>query len=248
MSKLFKFELRKLFKTKSLYICTAIAVLISFIIIIVSKISANNPDTVVQATTVKQVVISAISSSMFAMISSIFVSLFACTDYDQQTIKNIYAKGYSSDLVYLAKYLVTLIGIALMFVVTLLLNFLLALFLLDKGTESGNIFGLLTCQLLYVLIYATLVFAISIMIRKVGISIATSIAAPILLTLIITLIEAGLRLNDKQISKYWFENFLSDFSSFETKASRLWTCVGLSLAYGAAFFACGFLVNRKRDN
>ena len=42
MSRLFKFELRKLFKTKSLYICTAITVLISFIIIIVSKASITN--------------------------------------------------------------------------------------------------------------------------------------------------------------------------------------------------------------
>lgn len=248
MARLFKFELRKLFKTKSLYICTAIAVLISFIIIIVSKASTSSPDTVVQSTTVKQIILSTMQTSMFGMISSIFVSLFACTDYDQQTIKNIYAKGYSCDLVYLAKYLVSLIGIALMFVVTLLLNFVFSLFLLDMGTESGNFAGLLTCQLLYVLIYATLVFAISIMIRKTGIAIATSIAAPILLSLIINLIEAGLKLTDRQISKYWFENFLSDFSSLKTTTSRLWTCIGLSLAYGAAFFTCGFLVNRKRDN
>lgn len=248
MARLFKFELRKLFKTKSLYICTAIAVLISFIIIIVSKASTSSPDTVVQSTTVKQIILSTMQTSMFGMISSIFVSLFACTDYDQQTIKNIYAKGYSCDLVYLAKYLVSLIGITLMFVVTLLLNFVFSLFLLDMGTESGNFAGLLTCQLLYVLIYATLVFAISIMIRKTGIAIATSIAAPILLSLIINLIEAGLKLTDRQISKYWFENFLSDFSSLKTTTSRLWTCIGLSLAYGAAFFTCGFLVNRKRDN
>lgn len=248
MSRLFKFELRKLFKTKSLYICTAITVLISFIIIIVSKASTSSPDTVVTATTVKQILLSTIQTSMFGMISSIFVSLFACTDYDQQTIKNIYAKGYSCDLVYLAKYLVSLIGIALMFVVTLLLNFVFSLLLLDMGSESGNFAGLLSCQLLYVLIYATLVFAISIMIRKTGIAIATSIAAPILLSLIINLIEAGLKLTDGPISKYWFENFLSDFSSLQTTASRLWTCIGLSFAYGAAFFACGFLVNRKRDN
>ena len=86
------------------------------------------------------------------------------------------------------------------------------------------------------------------MIRKTGIAIATSIAAPILLSLIINLIEAGLKLTDGPISKYWFENFLSDFSSLITTASRLWTCIGLSFAYGAAFFTCGFLVNRKRDN
>ncbi len=248
MSRLFKFELRKLFKTKSLYICTAITVLISFIIILVSKASTSSTDTVMPATTVKQILLSTIQTSMFGMISSIFVSLFACTDYDQQTIKNIYAKGYSCDLVYLAKYLVSLIGIALMFVVTLLLNFVFSIFLLDMGSESGNFAGLLTCQLLYVLIYATLVFAISIMIRKVGISIATSIAAPILLSLIINLIEAGLKLTDRQISKYWFENFLSDFSSLTTTTSRLWTCIGLSVVYGTAFFTCGFLVNRKRDN
>ncbi|MCI8373406.1 MAG: hypothetical protein HFI75_13660 [Lachnospiraceae bacterium] len=43
----------------------------------------------------------ALNSSSFLLITAIFVAITVCDDYEQQTIKHIYARGYSRRQVYL---------------------------------------------------------------------------------------------------------------------------------------------------
>ena len=90
MNNLLKFEFRKLFNQKSFYICTGVMLALSFIAMLFNKALAENSDLNTVMPTAKSALLSAISSSNFTIICGIFIALFVCTDYDQQTIKNVY--------------------------------------------------------------------------------------------------------------------------------------------------------------
>lgn len=106
MKNLLKFEFHKLFKQKSFYICTIIMLVLSFFSILLNKSLANNPELNMAMPMVMSSLLTAVNSSNFTMICGIFIALFVCTDYDQQTIKNVYSRGFSRSKVYFAKYIV----------------------------------------------------------------------------------------------------------------------------------------------
>ena len=121
MKDLLKFEFYKLKKQKSFYICTAVILAMSFLGALLTKLLADNNaglNTVVLSG--QSTMLSAISSSNFTMICSIFIALFVCADHSEQTIKNIYSRGFSKGTVYFAKYTVGVVATATMFVLTLL--------------------------------------------------------------------------------------------------------------------------------
>ena len=91
-------------------------------------------------------------------------------------------------------------------------------------------------------------FAISLIVKKVGISIAFAILGPSLITLLITLIDSLLKLKDFKISSYWFGKFIEDLTNLATTANRLWTVIGLSLIYALIFILGGYLINKKQEN
>ena len=103
MKNLLKLEFRKLKTRKSFYIC--IAVMVGMFAISTFTINGLiNPDFSEDlGLSGINSLIGALSSSSFTMISGIFVALFVCEDYTSQTVKNIYAKGYSRTKVYLSK-------------------------------------------------------------------------------------------------------------------------------------------------
>ena len=195
-----------------------------------------------------QTMLSAVSSSNFTMIAGIFIAIFACYDYEQQTIKNIYSHGFSRNKVYFAKLIICSIATIIMFALTLLFNYLLGLTMLNGATKDGNYLGLVLGQLIYVVAYCSFVFAISLIVKKVGISIAFAILGPSLITLLITLIDSLLKIKDFKISSYWFGKFIEDLTNLATTANRLWTVMGLSLIYALIFILGGYLINKKQEN
>lgn len=248
MKNLLRFEFHKLFRAKSFYICTAVIFLMSFLTILVNKLFLSSTEMASLMPDAMQTMLSAVSSSNFTMIAGIFIAIFACYDYEQQTIKNIYSHGFSRNKVYFAKLIICSIAIIIMFALTLLFNYLLGLTMLNGATKDGNYLGLVLGQLIYVVAYCSFVFAISLIVKKVGISIAFAILGPSLITLLITLIDSLLKLKDFKISSYWFGKFIEDLTNLATTANRLWTVIGLSLIYALIFILGGYLINKKQEN
>lgn len=248
MKNLLRFEFHKLFRAKSFYICTAVIFLMSFLTILVNKLFLSSTEMASLMPDAMQTMLSAVSSSNFTMIAGIFIAIFACYDYEQQTIKNIYSHGFSKNKVYFAKLIICSIAIIIMFTLTLLFNYLLGLTMLNGATKDGNYLGLFLGQLIYVVTYCSFVFAISLIVKKVGISIAFAILGPSLITLLITLIDSLLKLKDFKISSYWFGKFIEDLTNLATTANRLWTVIGLSLIYALIFILGGYLINKKQEN
>lgn len=248
MRNLLKFEFHKLFKAKSFYICTAVIFVMSLLTVIINKLFLGQEGMPTVMPSALQTMLSALSASEFTMISGIFVAIFTCYDYEQQTIKNVYSHGFSRNKVFASKLIVCSIAVLIMFALTLLVNYFLGLILLNGQVENGKYFLLMVGQIIYVLAYTSFIFALSIIMKKTGISIALAVLGPTLITLLITLIDSLLRLKNFKFSKYWFGGFTSDLTSLATTDGRLWTVIGLSIAYGVIFILGSYFINRKQEN
>ncbi len=249
MNNLLKFEFRKIFKQKSFYICSAVMLAMSFFGILLNKTLASNPELNMAMPSAKSALLSAVSSSSFTMICGIFIALFVCSDYDQQTIKNVYSRGFSRNTVYFAKYIICIITTIIMFIVTLIFTYAVGSVLLEESVaEEGNYIGLITGQLLYCLAYSSFVFAVSLIVKKVGISIALAILGPSLIGTVINLADAFLKIDNFKIGSYWLDGFLGDLTSLTTDSTRLTVCIVLSIIYAALFFVSGYFINKKQEN
>lgn len=248
MTNLLKFEFRKLFKQKSFYICTAVMLAMSLVGLLLSKTLASNPEFNMAMPSAKSALLSAVSSSSFTMLCGIFIALFVCTDYDQQTIKNIYSRGFTRTNVYFAKYIVSVISTVIMFAVALIFTYVAGAVMLDGTAAEGNYVGLIAGQLIYCLAYSSFVFAISLILKKVGVSIALAILGPSLIGTVINLADAFLKIENFKIGSYWLDGFIGDLISLATDATRLIVCIVLSLVYAVVFVVAGFFINRKQEN
>ncbi len=250
MKKLLKFEFYKLSKQKSFYICSAVMLVMSLIGILLSKaIADGNPELPMGATSGKSAMLSAVSSSSFTMICGIFLALFVCSDYSEQTIKNIYSRGFSRGKVYIAKFTAGITATIIMFAVTLLFNLAAGSLIFGNGASpSGNYAGLILGQLITCIAYSSFVFAICLIVKKVGSSIALAILGPSLISALLSLADAFLKIENFKISGYWLEGLLGDLSSAATSTSRLTVCIILSIIYAVAFATAGYFINKKQDN
>ncbi len=248
MNNLLKFEFRKLFKQKSFYICTVIMLAMSFLGLLLNKTLASNADFNMAMPTAKSSLLTAVSSSSFTMICGIFLALFICTDYDQQTIKNVYARGFSRNNVYFAKFIVCVISTIAMFALTLVFTYIAGSVLFDGTSDTGNYAGMIAGQLIYCIAYSSFVFAISLIVKKVGISIALAILGPSLIGTVINLADAFLKIENFKIGSYWLDGFIGDLTSLATDNTRLIVCIVLSIVYAAIFVVAGYLINRKQEN
>lgn len=248
MKNLLKFEFRKLFKQKSFYICTAVMLVISYMGLLLNKTMASNPEMNMPMPSVLSALLSAINSSNFTLICGIFIALFVCTDYDQQTIKNVYSRGFSRSNVYFAKYVVSVFSTVVMFAVTLIFNFASAATMFEKTTETGNYVGLIIGQLLYCIAYSSFVFAVSLIVKKVGVSIALAILGPSLIGTVINLADVFLKIENFKIGSYWLNGFANDLTTIATSSSRLIVCIVFSIIYALLFVVIGSLINKKQEN
>ena len=248
MKNLLKFEFRKLFKQKSFYICTAAMLAISYMGLLLNKTIASNPEMNMPMPSVLSSLLSAINSSNFTMICGIFIALFVCTDYDQQTIKNVYARGFPRNSVYFAKYFVSVFSTVIMFAITLVFNYASAATMFERTSETGNYIGLIAGQLLYCIAYSSFVFSVSLIVKKVGISIALAILGPSLIGTVINLADAFLKTENFKIGSYWLSGFVNDLTSIATDNSRLVVCIVFSIVYALLFVIIGCLINKKQEN
>lgn len=248
MNNLLKFEFRKLFKQKSFYICTAVMLVLSLVGLMLNKALSENAELNMAMPTVKSALLSAVSSSNFTMVCGIFIALFVCTDYDQQTIKNVYSRGFSRNNVYFAKFIVCVLSTVAMFAITLIFTYIAGAVMFDGTAETGNYVGLIAGQLIYCLAYSSFVFAVSLVVKKVGISIALAILGPSLIGTVINLADAFLKIENFKIGSYWLDGFIGDLTSLATDSTRLVICIVLSLVYAAVFITAGYLINRKQEN
>ena len=249
MRNILKFEFHKLFRQKSFYVCSAIMVAFSLLAIMITKsLIENNPELITGNLSGLDSLLTAITSANFFMISGIFVALMVCNDYDNQTIKNIYSRGFSKVKVYFAKLIVSMCAVVVMFALTLVVSYISGASAFGNESGNGNYLALILGQIPLVIAYSTLVFAISSIFRKVGTSIALAILGPSLVNTVFNLLDSFLNTNQFKLSNFWLDSFTTDLTALTTPTTRIIVCVVCSIIYAVGFVVLGLYLSKKQEN
>ncbi len=256
MKSLLRFEMRKLGRQKSFYICTLVMVVMLVLTGLTANLIVNIGKDVIgeidtSALTISSAldfVVQALGNSSFAMVIGIFTALFVCADYELQIVKTIYARGYSRQSVYLAKMVVLWIASSVMFVVIELFAFAFgAAYYGADGFNGIGFLGVLGAQYLVFLANTAFYYALCSVIKKIGLSIAACIFVPSIINLILTLVDSALKLKDFSVANVWVSSLLSNISSVSVDAKWMIISVAASVVYMLLFLIVGFQFSRRTE-
>lgn len=250
VNRLLKLEFRKLKKQKSFYICTAIMIALLFFSAAATQalFDASAEYAAQHAVSSIDFVVGAVSNCSFLLIAGIFTALFVCDDYEQQTIKNIYSKGYSRSRVYFSKFISVCLSVTVMFVLVVLCALLLGRRFFDAGGDAGyGWIGTVASQYAVCMANISLCFAISAALRKNGSAIAGIIVAPMLVNTVLGLGDSLLKSEEIKLTSLWISNFMNDLSTAAPDPHRLMVFLCASLVYIPLFVVIGAFFHNKTE-
>ena len=207
MFKLLNFEFRKLIRQKSFYIC--IAAMLALLVgsaytteLMTAKSGVEDP-----SLSGINYLMEAISGSALSAVLAVFIPLFICEDYASGTIRNIITRGFSRLEMFIAKLIAVLAATVLMTAVCLAAAYLVGTAFWGAGEPSlgSEQIKILLCQLAVIAAYATMFFAISSMLQKVGGSIAICLILPMAAAILLSLADAALAEREIELSGYWMK-------------------------------------------
>lgn len=249
MGTLLRFEMYKLRKQKSLYICTIIIIALLFLSAMTTNAFVNgSPDFAAQyhGSGIDSM-IGALGNCSFLLIVGIFTALMICEDYEQQTVKNIFSRGYTRRNVYTAKLLAVWLVTSAMFLTAEIASLIFGSLYFGIG-QSGNWHFLAVVGVQYFVAMANVALsvAISSMLRKNGASIAAIIVAPMLVNVVLSLADSLLKLKDISLTNYWLSSFLGDLT-LSVSTERMTVCLVASVIYTLLFVIAGAQFSRRTE-
>ena len=253
MKGLLRFELFKLRKRKSLYICTAVMLGILLLSLLASYAIYESMKEWMQeigedySPSVISYVLSATSSANFTLIVGIFIALYVCEDFGQKTVKNIYSRGFSRSGVYFSKLIICAAYVVIAFVIIELFTLAMGSALFGYRAEEGHIFALLLGQLLVCLAYASFTFGIGFAVKKQGFVIAISIIAPTVISLILAIVDISIDKENFRLSNYWLDGISINLANPLCEIIDIVLGCILPIAYSVLFLTAGFFLYRKSE-
>lgn len=249
MKNLFKFEFRKLWQSKSLYIIFGLGLFSIILIMLLGKLVTDVFNVTPNATVY---LLSAISAGSVPSLVGIYLAIFACSDNQQHTIKNVYARGYSRDAVFFTKYLVSLMVTFAVAILYILFAFVFALILGGRADSmAGYMWGKLALQFWILFGLHGLYYGVSQLTGKMVISLVINIVG---IGLVFTLLNALISIItskaniDFSIFDYNLEMMLSNLlGEDKLTTAQLVRALVVPFAYAAVFITGGWFVNRRRD-
>ena len=253
MKNLLKFEFHKLFRQKSFYICTAIMFAFSFLAVIIIEVLINNApvdmsELITKPQSCWDILLSTIDNSNLILISSIFIAIFICEDFSSGTIKNIYARGFSKSNVFAAKLIVVATAALIMFGVNLIFSLLVGLIFYGTGPLDIKYIWLILSQIPLVLANTAFTFAICMISKKIGPSIAISILGIMIIGLFFSLADAALTLDSFKIADLWLDGMLAKLISPAATAAEIERALACCVVYIVSFIVISYNINKKQEN
>lgn len=261
MGKLFLFELRKLARQKSVYICLAVALgliaLSALAFAFVDKVAQSEGGDVIgdmlggaAMFSVGSFTKGALSNCEFFLLLGVIVTLFCCNDYSNGTIKNIYAKGYSHAKVYFTKYLFSLILSLVFAALCIIISYAIGAGFAQKD-NCDQLAAVVICQLVMVIGYHGIFFSISMMLGKTGGSLAINILAPMFLGMILSLltmlVQSAVQGSEFDFGYIWFDSVFAKLNQIPVETEAFVRAVLMSIIYAGGFVTLGYFVNRRKE-
>ena len=257
MGKLIRFELRKLFRQKSFYICLIAYVLIMLLMNYMTYDSSYS--------LAKQLgmelntreysgvygALKAINIGALGLILGIFTPLLICDDYANGTIRNVLARGYTKSMVFVSKYIAILTAAVIFVFVGWIAGFLDYAILCQPGLKYLTVDAIAQfwMQVLLMMAYASIYFMVAIAIQKLGGSIAVCImVATMAGTLFIAAdLVLSMRESTLTVSPYWLGNIMNTLVEFDASAKEMGRALICSLCYMGGCVGIGWLTSFKKE-
>jgi len=246
MKRLLHFEFHRLFRQKSFYICFGVMFCMLFLSCLIGWVTGREIGTFFYSR--ESILRDALSLSYFFTVLSVYIPILVCEDYEQQTVKNIFSRGYTGGQIYFAKLIASLAAGSIMAVMLYLAGGGLGLIFFEAdNTETGAMMGVILCQYFLTVCYVSLYYAVSISIRKVGGSIALSFFFPLMVGLILNLVSFFMIDRGTDLGRYWISNYQEEISIGMSKETFR-RCIAGSCLYSVLFVAAGRMIGKGRDN
>ena len=251
MLKLIKFEFRKVFRSKYLYIIFGIGLFITLVTIPMIWL-ANSVLAEIGEPTVPYSGYYAgktALTSCFALMTGIFIGIYACEDFAQGTNKSIIGKGYNRLALFYSKYLVSLILLVGYAIILVLASLGLGYAIYGDGGMSvdDNVAVIFLGQLLCVIAYHAFFFAVSYSIGKTAAAIAINIVVPAVLEVIIAIIDVLINSEDFLLQNFVIDGALANLSSTFTNTDILLPSMLVLLGYIAICNGLGILIAQRKQ-
>ena len=264
MKQLLKFEFRKLFRMKSLYICSAVIVLLTLFTFgalkIMEMIMTNGEImsavgitelsvTGMEFLNAKYCMVSALSGTDISILISIVVALLFCTDFSTGAIKNIVAKGYSRISIFFAKYIASVAASVILTAVCWLSGFVIGFSFWGEIGDDWivSVLIIMGVQLLIMLAYCSIVCAFSALFKRTAIVIVLSIFLPTVLEVVLLVVDIVINSPTFSVSSYWLSSCLYDISYISAQSADIVRAAVTSGVYIAVLTAVGVFASNKSE-
>ena len=239
MLKLLKFEFHKLIRQKSTYICILIPFIFLFLEILINKLIYMNDNA--QIPTTINILKTSLATTNLTLILAIFIAINVTEDYTEQTIKNIYGKGYSRESVYLTKYIIIILYTLINVIIIYLSSLLIGNIFFELGNIDNLIINLISPAII-ILVYSSLSYLIAVSFKKTGPAIACSILIPLIISLLVNTLDSVLKLENIKLANYWLDSFLTNINNNNSNIS----IIIMAIIYTFIFFVSGLIINKKQ--
>lgn len=244
MRNLIKFELRKLFYKKAVYVC---GLMISFIIAITFCLFLSD-DSLTQGELWQYMIISALPNCAIDIVSPISIAILVCEDYKSGTIRSIINRGYNRNKLYCAKFFTAIISTVILSTFCWISTFVLgAIFLKGQLSFTFQMFLIMLTQLLLILVISTISFFTAILSRKTSLSIISGILFPTIVSLILSLADKLIAKTNFKLSDYWIVSLLSEISNMPIDTLVISKSIIVSCIYISIIFIFGMVLFNKQD-
>ena len=251
MGRLIRFEFRKLFRSKYFYILAGIGLAFVVLNLVTLIVMSDIMEELGQGDLVPYSAYLSAKSALgasFTTIAAIFIAIFACDDYMMGTLKNIVGKGYNRFALFYSKYIVSLIATILMLVINVLFAFVIGQIVWQDGVPiDDNVALIVLGQLLLVVAYHAIFFAIAYSFGRLGPSIAVNILGPSAIGLILALVDLFIENEEIVTSNYWLDGILLNFVSTATDPDLIPISIALLVVYTLIANGVGVLIASRKQ-
>lgn len=265
MSGLIRADFKKLFKGKTLLVCSIIAVCFGALMIYIMNMSMNMIDSQLGMMSSimgedMEIALSGIPQrNVWAMVSYLFtdsdvgiltaicICVFITSEYSMGTFKNAVSRGFSRTQIYISKFIVSVVSSLIIISLFVIGGTIVAFICMPTGTDvsAWQMIAMILTYLFLAVAATSMYLMFAMLFRKTGVSVAASICIVVFVSSIFEVLNVFIE-NFSNYSRFWIFN---TFTIVEKSClnGEIYIPLLIGLGYIVVTGATGLMVFRKRD-
>ena len=261
MTKLLKFEMRKLLRSRLFLVCSLILSLIIIVsLLTIAELTKANLQEVQfgkdnqgmtlsvageQEYSGKYILVSVLSGQL-PLILSVFIPFFVATDFSQGIVQHTITKRYSREKIFLSKLFIIFISTFFFAFISMAIACTLGTILWGFGGKIDiNLCVLLLTQFIVVFALSCLYMLISVVFRKTGTAVMVSVLSMTIIKMFFSLLANVF--NKPQIEEYHITTSLSNISDLNISKEMILKALIVSVIYILVSNTVSFWYLKTRD-